>query len=253
MKALKKLSQEGYIFDLSTQKIKIVGNPQSPSRDAIEVLEKNGYWIDLKERMVKDVAGIINTKKLECLRNNSIENKLAVLTHLKNKYETPALAAQYGYPMEVIKHAVDVLKEGKQKSEDTPKTYVCSDIHGMYGTYCSVIKKLKENDTLFILGDVIDRGSQGIKILQDIMSRPNVRLLMGNHEYMMIKCLNIIKKYSLNSSEITKFIEENKLKKWINYLEKIDMKTAKTPQEQKEIQSRIDAYKKSLNELGTLR
>ena len=55
------------------------------------------------------------------------------------------------------------------QSNETTKTYVCSDIHGMYGSYCDAIKKIKDNDRLYILGDVIDRGAYGIKILQDII------------------------------------------------------------------------------------
>ena len=45
---------------------------------------------------------------------------------------------------------------------------------------------------MYILGDVIDRGPDGIKILQDIMKRKEngqVDFLIGNHELMMIKSL----------------------------------------------------------------
>ena len=34
-------------------------------------------------------------------------------------------------------------------------------------------------DTLYVLGDVIDRGPDGIKILQDMMLRPNVFPLLA--------------------------------------------------------------------------
>ncbi|MBQ8662705.1 MAG: metallophosphoesterase [Eubacterium sp.] len=43
---------------------------------------------------------------------------------------------------------------------------------------------IKEEDTLYVLGDVIDRGPYGMKILQDMMMRPNVIPILGNHEYM---------------------------------------------------------------------
>ena len=33
---------------------------------------------------------------------------------------------------------------------------------------------LKETDTLYILGDIIDRGVNSMKILQDMMKRSNV-------------------------------------------------------------------------------
>jgi serine/threonine protein phosphatase 1 len=47
--------------------------------------------------------------------------------------------------------------------------YVCSDIHGFYSEYLEAISLLGNDDTLYIIGDVLDRGSEGIKIIQDII------------------------------------------------------------------------------------
>ena len=66
--------------------------------------------------------------------------------------------------------------------------YVCSDIHGQYDLYKQMLDEIKfsDEDELYILGDVIDRGKDGIKILQDIIGKPNITCLMGNHELMML-------------------------------------------------------------------
>lgn len=64
--------------------------------------------------------------------------------------------------------------------------FACSDIHGNYGAYMKVINKLSENDKLYIIGDVIDRGHDGIKILLDLMNRSSVEFILGNHEWMML-------------------------------------------------------------------
>lgn len=48
-----------------------------------------------------------------------------------------------------------------------------------------------ENDELYILGDVIDRNPDGIRILKMIMGQPNIHLLLGNHEYMMLQLLTM--------------------------------------------------------------
>ena len=64
-------------------------------------------------------------------------------------------------------------------------TYVCSDLHGLKNRYDRMIQQIKQEDTLYILGDVIDRGPHGIKILWDVMHRDNVIMLLGNHELMM--------------------------------------------------------------------
>lgn len=69
--------------------------------------------------------------------------------------------------------------------------YVMSDIHGCDARYRDILKqiKLKAEDHLYILGDVIDRGSNGLGILRDIMKKDNTTLLLGNHEHMMLEAL----------------------------------------------------------------
>lgn len=69
--------------------------------------------------------------------------------------------------------------------------YVCSDLHGHYGQYAALLAHidLKPEDTLYVLGDVIDRGPDGIRILQDMMIRPNVVGILGNHEFTAAICL----------------------------------------------------------------
>lgn len=77
-----------------------------------------------------------------------------------------------------------------------PYTYVISDIHGDYERYRKILEKIHftDADTLYILGDVVDRGSQSMKILFDMMMRSNVIPILGNHEYMMIHCLRFLMK-----------------------------------------------------------
>ena len=66
--------------------------------------------------------------------------------------------------------------------------YVLSDIHGNLRRFESIMNQinLQPDDTLYILGDVVDRNPDGIKILRKIMKMPNVVMLLGNHEYMMM-------------------------------------------------------------------
>lgn len=70
--------------------------------------------------------------------------------------------------------------------------YVLSDIHGMYDQYQEMLKKINfsHQDVLYVLGDIIDRGKDSIRILQDMIERDNVYALVGNHELMAIKCLD---------------------------------------------------------------
>lgn len=75
--------------------------------------------------------------------------------------------------------------------------YAISDIHGCYEKYKKILKTVRfcKNDTLYVLGDVIDRGDGGIKILLDMMARENVRFIMGNHEQAVLKMLDLLVLY----------------------------------------------------------
>lgn len=96
---------------------------------------------------------------------------------------------------------MDNSNNNNQLNNGKGKHYVVGDLHGMYGTYRDVIGSINEEDTLYILGDVIDGGQHGIKILQDIMKRPNVKLFLGDHEWKFMRCYEIMKKYNLSVQE----------------------------------------------------
>lgn len=65
--------------------------------------------------------------------------------------------------------------------------YVVSDIHGCYNQYIQLLEKINfsDDDELFFLGDAVDRGPEPIKVLQDMMNRPNVTFILGNHDFIM--------------------------------------------------------------------
>ena len=72
--------------------------------------------------------------------------------------------------------------------------FVVSDIHGSFDAYRRILSEIafKSTDTLYVLGDVVDRGPDGIKILLDMMGRPNVVPILGNHELMMAVSLKFL-------------------------------------------------------------
>lgn len=76
-------------------------------------------------------------------------------------------------------------------------TYIVSDIHGRQDLYLRMLQKveLSEQDELYILGDVIDRGGDGIAILLDLLKRKNAHLLMGNHEDLALPVLRLAALY----------------------------------------------------------
>lgn len=69
--------------------------------------------------------------------------------------------------------------------------YVTSDLHGYsLEKFKDFLKKVGfcADDFLYILGDVIDRGPDGVKILKWLMLQSNVQLILGNHEAMLLAC-----------------------------------------------------------------
>ena len=69
--------------------------------------------------------------------------------------------------------------------------YVTSDLHG-----CSVRQfkalldsaSFTDEDFLFILGDVIDRGEYGAELLLWLTEQTNMQLILGNHEALLLAC-----------------------------------------------------------------
>lgn len=72
--------------------------------------------------------------------------------------------------------------------------YVMSDIHGEYDKYLAMLDKINfsDNDVLIVLGDVIDRGPEPVKVLKYMSMRQNVYPVMGNHELMALDILRTL-------------------------------------------------------------
>ena len=113
--------------------------------------------------------------------------------------------------------------------------YVLSDIHGNERRFHSILAQidLKPKDTLFVLGDVIDRHPGGLRILRRLMSMPNAKLILGNHEYMMLRALghpvddnpdngNALAHWYRNGGDVThrhwKFLRKSTRRQILDYL-----------------------------------
>lgn len=73
---------------------------------------------------------------------------------------------------------------------------------GNYYLYEKIINLLDETDRLIYLGDACDRGQDGIKIMQSLLSNDNITYVLGNHEQMFlnaVECINNIEKLRYKS------------------------------------------------------
>ena len=71
-------------------------------------------------------------------------------------------------------------------------TYAVSDLHGQYDLFIEGLERIGfgESDELYMIGDAIDRGPDGIRILQYVKDHKNMDLLIGNHEFMMMNSVD---------------------------------------------------------------
>lgn len=90
-----------------------------------------------------------------------------------------------------MKYPLSAIRASKAKGGDEAITYVMSDIHGCLDKYQAMLREIQfsSRDVLYVLGDVIDRGPDGIRILQDMNTRPNVFPILGNHEFTAAICI----------------------------------------------------------------
>ena len=84
--------------------------------------------------------------------------------------------------------------------EESAVRYIISDIHGCYEEYRELLEKISfsEEDTLYVLGDAMDRGPEPIKVIRDLMMRPNVVYIIGNHDLVLLK---VMKKLTVEVTE----------------------------------------------------
>jgi len=112
-------------------------------------------------------------------------------------------------------------------------TYVFGDIQGCYDelqALLSLIKFNKSNDQLCFLGDLINRGNKNLDTLKFMMSLPNIRVVLGNHDLHFLAVAtgtqNISKKDTfrdmLDSSELNEIITWMRQQSLIIYLQEFD-------------------------------
>ncbi|WMJ74151.1 metallophosphoesterase [Cytophagaceae bacterium ABcell3] len=75
--------------------------------------------------------------------------------------------------------------------------FAISDIHGCNKSFLALLKKLnlRKGDTLYLLGDLINKGPDSIGVLNTVLelirNKIDVKPLKGNHEQMLIDVIRI--------------------------------------------------------------
>lgn len=84
-----------------------------------------------------------------------------------------------------------------KRKDSKMSTYVVGDIHGCYEEFIDLVEKIEKQDAsahFILVGDIIDRGPDSIKMLRwamDSCNKPDGKfeLILGNHEYEKISLL----------------------------------------------------------------
>lgn len=73
--------------------------------------------------------------------------------------------------------------------------YVTAELHGDFPAFLRLLDtmKLADSDTLYVLGDTLDRGNEGLELLMDMAFRANVVPLLGNHDYVAFTVLSALR------------------------------------------------------------
>lgn len=68
-------------------------------------------------------------------------------------------------------------------------TYFVADIHGEYELFLRLLDLINfsPSDELIVLGDMLDKGEQSVKLVDFIAEIDNARVIIGNHEYDFLK------------------------------------------------------------------
>lgn len=92
--------------------------------------------------------------------------------------------------------------------------YAFSDLHGRYDLWEKIKEKIQPDDIVYNLGDNIDRGPDGIKICQDLMTMKNVKCIRGNHEMMAIEAIPCLLANNFNTIPVQNWFWNGGLKTW---------------------------------------
>lgn len=67
--------------------------------------------------------------------------------------------------------------------------YVFSDIHGYGDIYQKIKNYVSPEDKIICLGDICDRGPDGFELFQKIYNDPQIEIIRGNHEQLLIDAI----------------------------------------------------------------
>lgn len=103
-----------------------------------------------------------------------------------------------------------------------PKTLIVGDTHGCFNEFQALLKKAKyqqQNTRLILLGDMINRGPDSLKMLEWVKTK-GLESVRGNHEQAFIDGLEVGRPLSLTLQKLKKDMGKD-LSLWLKWLKKL--------------------------------
>ena len=99
--------------------------------------------------------------------------------------------------------------------------WAIGDIQGCYGPFMELLEKIAfdpKKDTLWLAGDLVNRGQQSLETLEYIYSiRENVKVVLGNHDIALIAAYYGIKKSNPTIDPILQSPHAVELIEWLRH------------------------------------
>lgn len=125
-------------------------------------------------------------------------------------------------------------------------TYVMADVHGCAEACFALLDKINFSleDTLFVLGDAMDRGPEPMKVIRDLMQRENVFYILGNHDVMFLEVLRRLN-VELNEENASALTQED-FQVYFDYIQNGGEETLRqfrrlSPEEQADIRDYLES------------